>query len=73
MYNPKAIRNSISSAKSEMINSDKYSRYVGSDFEEKVLTVYKQYEDRLKSNNALDFDDLLIKPIELFKNNNDVL
>ena len=73
MYNPKAIRNSISSAKSEMINSDKYSRYVGSDFEEKVVTVYKQYEDRLKSNNALDFDDLLIKPIELFKNNNDVL
>ena len=73
MYNPKAIRNSISSAKSEMINSDKYSHYVGSDFEEKVLMVYKQYEDRLMSNNALDFDDLLIKPIELFKNNKDIL
>ena len=73
IYNPKAIKNSISSAKSELIDANSYSKYVGSDYEEKVLTVYKQYEDRLISNNTLDFDDLLMKPIELFNNNKEVL
>lgn len=73
IYNPKAIKNSISSAKNELIDSKKYSKYVGSDFEAIVLDVYKQYESRLISNNALDFDDLLMKPIELFSNNPSVL
>ena len=73
IYNPKAIKNSISSAKNELIDSKKYSKYVGSDFEAIVLDVYKQYESRLISNNALDFDDLLMKPIELFNNNPSVL
>ena len=73
IYNPKAIKNSISSAKNELIDSKKYSKYVGSDFEAIVLDVYKQYESRLISNNALDFDDLLMKPIELFTNNPSVL
>ncbi|MBP3765878.1 MAG: UvrD-helicase domain-containing protein [Bacilli bacterium] len=73
IYNPKAIKNSISSAKNELIDSKKYSKYVGSEFESIVLDVYKQYESRLISNNALDFDDLLMKPIELFNNNPSVL
>ena len=73
IYNPKAIRNSISNAKNELIGPDDYARYVGSDFEDKVLTVYKQYQERLMSNNALDFDDLLMKPIELLKDNPSVL
>ena len=73
LFNPKAIRNSISSAKSELISPDGYSKYVGNEFEEKVLDVYKQYQDRLFNNNALDFDDLLMKPIELLKKEKDVL
>ncbi len=73
MFNPKAIKNSISSAKNELISPDGYSKYVGSEFESKVEEVYKQYQDRLLSNNALDFDDLLMKPIELFNNNPSVL
>jgi len=73
LYNPKAIKNSISNAKNELINPDSYSRYVGSDFEEKVLEVYKRYQERLITNNSLDFDDLLMKPIELFNNNPSVL
>ena len=73
IYNPKAIKNSISSAKNELIDSKKYVKYVGSDFESTVLDVYKQYEERLMANNALDFDDLLMKPIELFTNNPKVL
>ena len=73
LYNPKAIKNSISSAKNELIDSKKYAKYVGSDFEATVLDVYKQYESRLISNNALDFDDLLMMPIELFNNNPSVL
>ena len=69
IYNPKAIRNSISGAKNELFTPKDYERYVGSDFEEKVLEVYKKYEERLILNNSFDFDDLLMKPIELFKNN----
>lgn len=73
IYNPKAIRNSISGAKNELFSPTDYERYVGSDFEQKVLEVYKKYQERLTTNNSFDFDDLLMKPIELFKNNPSIL
>lgn len=73
MYNPKAIKNSISGAKNELIEPEEYAKYVGSDFEEKVLNIYKKYQERLLTNNSLDFDDLLMKPIQLFKENPTVL
>ena len=72
-YNPKAIRNSISGAKNELIEPHEYSKYTGNDFEEKVLMVYEKYQERLKRNNSLDFDDLLMQPILLFKNHPEVL
>ena len=50
-----------------------YSRYVKTPWDELVIKVYRIYQDRLKSNNAVDFDDLLMLPIVLFKNNPDVL
>ena len=73
IYNPKAIRNSISSAKNELVKSGDYSKFVGNDFENIVFEVYKKYENVLIQNNALDFDDLLMKPILLFNNNPNVL
>lgn len=72
-YNPKNIRSQISGAKNSLFLPDEYSKYVHSDFEEKVLEVYKRYQKRLKTNNSFDFDDLLMMPIVLFRKNPDVL
>lgn len=72
-YNPKAIKNRISGAKNELLDPDSYSRYANTDFEEKVLEVYRRYEERLKNSNSVDFDDLLILPIKLFNKNPNVL
>lgn len=72
-YNHKAIRNAISSAKNELVDINEYEKFAITDFEEKVLLVYKKYQERLKAGNSLDFDDLLMKPIELFKTNKDIL
>ena len=72
-FNPKAIKSAISGAKNELMDVDMYSRYVKTPWDELVIKVYRIYQDRLKSNNAVDFDDLLMLPIVLFKNNPDVL
>ena len=73
IYNPKAIRNKISSCKNEMISPAMYERYAVSDYEKVIKEVYEKYQDKLKRNNSVDFDDLLLLPIELFKKNNDLL
>lgn len=72
-YNPKGIRNQISSCKNELISVNDYKRYIVGEYEEIVFNVYKKYEDKLIKNNSVDFDDLLILPIKLFQNNSDVL
>ena len=73
VYNPKAIKNSISGAKNELITPEDYSRYVGSEFEKQVEQIYKRYETKLITNNSLDFDDLLILPIKLFNEHPEIL
>lgn len=73
IYNPRAIRNRISSAKNEMILPDELERFSACDFDEKVVEVYRKYQEKLESNNSLDFDDLLLKPIELFNDHIEVL
>ena len=69
IYNPKAIKNRISGAKNELIDYRQYEKYVNTEFEEVVLKVYERYQKKLKTNNSFDFDDLLIMPIKLFKDN----
>lgn len=73
IYNPRAIRNRISSAKNEMISPDELEKFNACEFDEKTVEVYRKYQDKLESNNSLDFDDLLLKPIELFNNHPEVL
>ena len=73
IYNPKAIRNKISSCKNEMISPQMYERYAVSDYEKVIQKVYETYQLKLKRNNSVDFDDLLLLPIELFKKNEDLL
>ena len=69
-YNPKEIRNKISSAKNEMMDIDKFSKI---EFDHKIVEVYKIYQKKLKQGNSVDFDDLLILPIKLFKNYPNIL
>lgn len=73
VYNPRAIRNKISSCKNEMISPEAYEKYAISDYEKVIYEVYKKYEIKLQRNNSVDFDDLLLLPIELFKKNPAVL
>ena len=67
IYNPKAIRNKISNCKNELISPSDYEKYIASDYEKVVSEVYNKYEEKLKQNNAVDFDDLLLLPIKLFR------
>ncbi len=73
IYNPRAIRNKISSCKNEMTTPEQYERYAVSDYEKVVKEVYEKYNIKLQKNNSVDFDDLLLLPIELFKKYPDVL
>jgi DNA helicase-2/ATP-dependent DNA helicase PcrA len=72
-FNPNAVRSRISSAKNQMIGVDEYANMARDFFSEKVAEVYGEYVKQLKSANAMDFDDLLIKTIELFMQHKDVL
>ena len=73
VYNPRAIRNKISSCKNEMMSPTQYERYAVSDYEKVIKDVYQKYEEKLYKNNSVDFDDLLLLPIKLFKEYPDVL
>ena len=73
IYNPRAIRNKISSCKNEMMSPEAYEKFAVSDYEKIVQEVYKKYETKLQRNNSVDFDDLLLLPIELFKKNPETL
>lgn len=71
--NPKFIKNQISSCKNEMVTPEKYSKLVNDDISDITYKAYKKYEDTLFRNNSLDFDDLLVKPIQLFMKHPEVL
>ena len=64
-YNPRELRSKISSAKNEMMDVASFSKV---EFDSNVVEVYKRYLKKLKNGNSVDFDDLLILPIRLFKN-----
>lgn len=72
-YNPRAIKNRISGAKNEMLSPIQYEQFANTDFEQKVLDVYYAYEKKLKATNSVDFDDLLLLPLQLFKDHPNLL
>ena len=65
-FKPRAVLNRISNAKNELIEAAAYQKDAVGYFEKIVAAVYEEYEKRLKDNNALDFDDLIMKTVELF-------
>ena len=73
-YKERSVLSTISSAKDELIAPEEYKRNVVGDFrKEKVAIAYLEYQNTLQKNNALDFDDIIVKTIELFKLHPDVL
>ncbi len=72
-FAPRAIQSAITAAKSQMIAPEDYLRHGRSYFEEVVQRVYEQYQKLLANSSALDFDDLLMKTVQLFLQNPDIL
>jgi ATP-dependent DNA helicase UvrD/PcrA len=72
-YPPKAIGTAISAAKARLLAPQEYRQQVGSYYEEVVARVYERYQQLLAENSALDFDDLIMKAVQLFRNQLEVL
>ena len=72
-FDPRAILGTISSAKNELIEPDEYKKTGGGYFEDIAGQVYEEYQKRLRKNQALDFDDLIMMTIQLFRRVPDVL
>lgn len=74
MYKERTLLSAISAAKNEMISVEEYLLNAGGDFsKKKIAEVYAEYEKQMRANNALDFDDLLVKTVQLFQTQADVL
>jgi len=67
MISPKSVQEEISNAKNKLKDSEDYLRKAFDPFEKKVAAVFKNYEKELKKADALDFDDLLLFTVRLFK------
>jgi len=73
-YSVNNIQHKISNFKNHMISPAEYAKHhAKSTIEKKIASIYQEYNTRLFKNNAMDFDDLLLKPIELLNNNARVL
>ncbi len=70
----KSVMNAISSAKDKLITPDEYAQNIGSDIRERMIArLYEQYEERLLSSDAMDFDGMISGAVKLFQENPDVL
>lgn len=72
-YEIRTIINKISSTKNDGISPDEYTKLFLNDLDIVIGLVYKEYTKLLKDNNSVDFDDLLLKPVELLKKNKIIL
>ena len=67
-YKEKTFLNVISAAKNELIGPEEFARRAGNDYNmSRQATVYREYQSRLRANNAMDFDDLIMKTVELLR------
>jgi len=74
IYKERSLMSAISSAKDELTGPEEYLLQHPGDFaKQRIGNVYREYQAALKKNNALDFDDLIFKTVELFRQNPDVL
>lgn len=74
MLKERSILATISSAKDELVTPDEYALNTAGDFrKQKIALAYREYQEALRKNNAMDFDDLIMKTVELFKLDAEVL
>ena len=74
VFKERSLLSAISSAKNEMILPDEFELNAGGDFAKmKIAKVYREYEAQMRANNALDFDDLLVKTVQLLQTQPEVL
>ena len=74
VHKERSLLAAISSAKDELVSPEEFMMNAGGDWNlKRTAQVYQEYQKRLKSSNALDFDDLIVKTVELFRNCPDVL
>ena len=70
----KTVMNAISAAKDKLISPEDFAQNIGSDIRERMISkLYTQYEERLLSSDAMDFDGMIFNTVKLFKENPDVL
>jgi DNA helicase II / ATP-dependent DNA helicase PcrA len=72
-FNPFSFLNAISRAKNELIDAKTFTESVGGYFEEITAKVYEKYQGKLKENNGLDFDDLIMLTVKIFRQFPEVL
>ena len=74
VYRERNLLAAISAAKNELITPEEYRLQAEGDFgRQKIASVYEEYEKQMRANNALDFDDLLLKAVQLFQTQPEVL
>jgi DNA helicase-2/ATP-dependent DNA helicase PcrA len=72
-FNPSSILNGIGDIKNQMISPQEYLNMAHGSWQELVAKIYVEYDKALKNNGALDFDDLMIRTLELFIKHKDIL
>ena len=72
-YKPSSVLATISQAKNELIGPSEYPQFARGHFQEVVASVYGVYQNILKENDALDFDDLILRTVSVFEHNPDIL
>jgi DNA helicase II / ATP-dependent DNA helicase PcrA len=71
-WSPRAVKSAISAAKNELTSPEEYAKNAADQFTRVVSDVYGRYQSALKNNDAFDFDDLLVKPVELLRRHEQV-
>jgi DNA helicase-2/ATP-dependent DNA helicase PcrA len=72
-FPPRAVQGVISSAKSDLVDAEAFEARAGTIYERRIAQAYAEYERRLVAANAMDFDDLLVRTVRMFRDNPDVL
>jgi DNA helicase-2/ATP-dependent DNA helicase PcrA len=72
-FPPRAVLGAISTAKSDLVDAYAYAQRAGTIYERKIAEAYNEYERRLVAANAMDFDDLLVRTVRMFRDHPDVL
>lgn len=72
-YDPRSLLGTISSAKNELITAEEFDKTANGHYEQMVSDVYKEYQKKLRKNQSLDFDDLIMSTIQLFQRVPEVL